>query len=154
MQACDKSNAKKGPGVPARLDSVGWGGAWWPGRGRREASPWGRSWPGWPGLKEGGEEEEEQQQQQEPLEQYIRVLWLRPARAYWREKGGGGTGAGRGQGSRAGARPAAWLAASNATGQQEEEQGRAGASTGAIPGARTFVRCAPRCAHGCCRCYV
>ena len=76
--------------MPARLDSGGWGGAWWPGRGRREASPWRRSWPGWPGLKEDGEEEEEEQ---EPMEQYIRVLWLRPARAYWREKGGGGTGA-------------------------------------------------------------
>ena len=37
-----------------------------------------------------GEDEEEEQ---EPMEQYIRVLWLRPAWAYWREKGGGGTGA-------------------------------------------------------------
>ena len=41
---------------------------------------------------EGLKEEEEK-----PLEQYIRVLWLRPARAYWRGKGGGGTGAGRGR---------------------------------------------------------
>ena len=28
--------------------------------------------------------EDLQEEEEEPLEQYIRVLWLRPARAYWR----------------------------------------------------------------------
>ena len=42
--------------------------------------------------------EDVKEEEEEPLEQlYIRVLWLRPAPAYWRGKGGGGTGAGRGR---------------------------------------------------------
>ena len=30
--------------------------------------------------------EDVKEEEEEPLEQYIRVLWLRPARAYWRER--------------------------------------------------------------------